>query len=128
MLYNQIEVITMAKVDTVTMRVDPKLKHQAEALCKDMGLTLSTAYTIFLKAIVNTRSIPFPIQASDPQPTKKTLAALREADDIASGKMPAKIYHSAAELIQEAKDETNAEDCTNVTVQKGLEEIHSAAS
>ena len=117
----------MAKADTVTMRVDPKLKHQAEALCKDMGLTLSTAYPMFLKAIVNTRSIPFPIKAGAPKPNKTTLAALKEADDIATGKVPAKTYRSAAELIQEAKDEVDAEDKANLTVQKGLKESHSAA-
>lgn len=56
----------MAKADTITMRVDPELKYKAEILCDSMGLTLSTAYTMFLKAIVRTRSIPFPIVAEDP--------------------------------------------------------------
>ena len=56
----------MAEVNTVTMRVDPELKYKAEELCESMGLTLSTAYTMFLKAIVRTRSIPFPIVADEP--------------------------------------------------------------
>ncbi len=54
----------MAKTETITLRVNPELKKEAEALCDDMGLTLSTAYTMLLKAIVHTRSIPFPIQAA----------------------------------------------------------------
>ena len=58
------------KATTLTMRVDPMLKEQAEALCAEMGLTLSTAYTMFLKAMVRTRSIPFPITA-DPFYGKK---------------------------------------------------------
>ena len=49
----------MAKANTITMRVDEKLKEQAEILCEEMGLTLSTVYTMLLKAIVHTRSIPF---------------------------------------------------------------------
>ena len=54
------------KADTITMRVNPELKRQAEALCADMGFTLSTAYTMLLKAIVRTRSLPFPLTASGP--------------------------------------------------------------
>ena len=51
------------KTVSVTMRVEPELKAQAEALCEQMGLTLSTAYTMLLKAIVRTGSIPFEIKA-----------------------------------------------------------------
>lgn len=54
----------MAKTETITLRVNPDLKREAELLCEDMGLTLSTAYTMLLKAIVRTRSIPFSICAS----------------------------------------------------------------
>ncbi|MCI6752501.1 MAG: type II toxin-antitoxin system RelB/DinJ family antitoxin [Selenomonadaceae bacterium] len=111
----------MPKADTITMRVDPQLKRQAEALCKDMGLTLSSAYTLFLKAIVNTRSIPFEIKASPALP-KDTAEAFREADAICAGKATSKTYTSAAALIQEAKDEACAEDQTDQTVQERLED------
>ena len=58
----------MAKENTVTMtmRVDSDLKHQAEILCGDMGLTMSAAYNVFLKALVRERAIPFKVMASDP--------------------------------------------------------------
>ena len=69
----------MAKSDTITMRVDSRLKQQAEALCEDMGLTLSTAYTMLLKAIVRTRSIPFRIQADDPFYSAKNQTVLLES-------------------------------------------------
>ena len=66
------------KASTITMRIDPTLKSQAEELCEEMGITLSTAYTMFLKAIVRTRSIPFPITA-DPFWSKKNQAYLAES-------------------------------------------------
>lgn len=69
----------MPKAATITMRVDDKLKQQAEALCEEMGLTLSTAYTMLLKAIVRTRSIPFKLQASDPFYSGTNQACLRES-------------------------------------------------
>lgn len=51
------------KTIAVTTRVNPDLKAQAEFLCEQMGLTLSTVYTMMLKAIVRTGSIPFEIKA-----------------------------------------------------------------
>lgn len=48
---------------SVTMKIDSELKAQAEVLCEQMGLILSTAYTMLLKAIVCTGSIPFEIKA-----------------------------------------------------------------
>lgn len=65
------------KADTVTMRVNPELKRQAEELCADMGFTLSTAYTMLLKAIVRTRSLPFPLAASDSFYSESNMAHLR---------------------------------------------------
>ncbi len=70
----------MAKTETITLRVNPDLKQEAEALCADMGLTLSTAYTMLLKAIVHTRSIPFAIRASeDPFWSEKNQRYLMES-------------------------------------------------
>ena len=66
------------KASTLTMRVDPVLKAQAEELCAEMGLTLSTAYTMFLKAMVRTRSIPFPVTA-DPFWSEKNQKYLAES-------------------------------------------------
>ena len=51
------------KTVSVTMKIDSELKAQAEVLCEQMGLTLSTVYTMLLKAIVRTGSIPFEIRA-----------------------------------------------------------------
>ncbi|MBQ9528516.1 MAG: type II toxin-antitoxin system RelB/DinJ family antitoxin [Fretibacterium sp.] len=69
----------MPKAATVTMRVDESLKRQAEALCEEMGLTLSTAYTMFLKAIVRTRSIPFEVRTEDPFYSESNMARLRHS-------------------------------------------------
>ena len=52
--------------DTLVINLEPELLKQAEAICEDMGFSLATACTIFCKAVVRTRSIPFSIQASDP--------------------------------------------------------------
>ena len=58
---------------SVTIRMDENLKKQAEQLFNDMGLNMTTAFTIFAKAVVRQNKIPFEI-AADPfygEPTQQ---------------------------------------------------------
>jgi DNA-damage-inducible protein J len=50
---------------SVTVRMDENLKKQVEILFEDMGLNMTTAVTIFAKAVVRQGKIPFEI-AADP--------------------------------------------------------------
>jgi addiction module antitoxin, RelB/DinJ family len=43
--------------------MDEKLKKQAEALFEEMGLNMTTAFTIFAKTAVRQQKIPFEISA-----------------------------------------------------------------
>ena len=43
----------------INIRIDDNLKKDAEEILEDMGLNMTTAITIHLKAIVRTKSIPF---------------------------------------------------------------------
>lgn len=56
----------MATNATMTIRIDADLKRQAEAICEEMGLTMSAAVTIFMKRLVKDRAIPFRVTAGDP--------------------------------------------------------------
>lgn len=69
----------MAMTGTVTLRLDADLKHQAEIICEEMGLTMSSAITIFIKRLVNDRAIPFQVAAKDPFYSENNLRHLREA-------------------------------------------------
>ena len=44
-------------------RIDPELKHQAEAVLEEIGLKPRAALELFYKQIVKRRAIPFPVQA-----------------------------------------------------------------
>ena len=46
----------------LNIRVDEDLKKQAEALFKDLGLSMSSAITVFLKAAVSHGGIPFEVK------------------------------------------------------------------
>jgi DNA-damage-inducible protein J len=82
---------------TINIRVDESLKKQSEMIFDELGMSMTGAITIFLKAVVRTKSIPFSLEI----PNKETIKAFREVDDISSGKAKAKKYSSAADLRKE---------------------------
>ncbi|MFR0578567.1 type II toxin-antitoxin system RelB/DinJ family antitoxin [Bifidobacterium thermophilum] len=49
----------MAGTPTTTMRLDPELKRQANQIFQPLGLTMTGAVTIFLKAVVREQGLPF---------------------------------------------------------------------
>ena len=51
----------MANIN-VTIRMDEKLKAQAEKLFSDLGLSLSSAITMFVKQAVREQRIPFEVK------------------------------------------------------------------
>ena len=63
---------------SVTVRMDTNLKKHAETLFDDMGLTMTTAITLFAKAVVRQNKIPFEITA-DPFYSESNMARLRES-------------------------------------------------
>ena len=67
---------------TFSVRMDENLKRQFDALCSDFGMSVSTAITVFAKAVVRERKIPFEISApaedTSRQAALNALFALRE--------------------------------------------------
>ena len=53
----------MAQV-SMTVRMDSQLKQNFDALCSRMGMSANTAFNIFVKAVIRSRSIPFTIKGS----------------------------------------------------------------
>ncbi len=71
---------------SVTVRMEENLKRQAEMLFEDMGLNMTTAITLFAKAVVRQNKIPFEIIA-DPFWSASNQTRLKEAiADLNAGK------------------------------------------
>ncbi len=83
----------------MSIRMDTELKKQAESMLSDMGLNMTTAMNMFLRQVVRQGRIPFEI-ATD-IPNKETLAAMKEMDDILSGKIITKKYSNTDELFED---------------------------
>ncbi len=84
---------------TINVRVDKELKRNCEKIFKELGFGMTTAITIFLKAVERSSGMPFSLEV----PNKTTLKAFQEVEDIANGKKPAKKYSSASELRKDLK-------------------------
>lgn len=46
-----------------TIRLDSDLKEQFDRLCEEFGMSASTAFNVYVRQVVRTRSIPFAIEA-----------------------------------------------------------------
>ena len=66
----------------LTVRIDAGMKNEAEKLFDDLGMSISTAFNIFLRQAVRAQAIPFTISRGITNRT--TLAAMREAEEIAN--------------------------------------------
>lgn len=52
---------------TINLRIDEKVKDNAENVLDELGLSMTSAITLFLKAVSRTKSIPFPITTNSPK-------------------------------------------------------------
>ena len=48
----------------VTVRIDSEMKSQFDELCEQFGMSANTAFNIFVKAVIRSRSIPFAIRGA----------------------------------------------------------------
>lgn len=66
-------------LSTVTIRVDDTLKNNFNNLCGQFGLSNTAAYTLFMKAVVRERRIPFDIRIdSDEEIRTKAVSAFAQ--------------------------------------------------
>jgi len=71
----------------VNIRMDKTLKEQFDKFCKDVGMTMTTAFCIFAKKSVREQRIPFEITAEDPFYGEQNMKRLKKAiKDLDNGK------------------------------------------
>lgn len=69
----------------VNFRIDEDLKKSMEATCKEMGLSMTAAFTLFATKVTREKRIPFDI-CVDPFYSKENMARLKKAaDDMDAG-------------------------------------------
>lgn len=70
----------------VNFRMDSELKKNMETTCKELGLSMSTAFTMFAKKMTREQRIPFDVSV-DPFYSKSNMDYLKKVvHDIEYGK------------------------------------------
>ncbi len=88
------------KTITIQTRIDTNLKKNAENILSSIGLDITSAIRLFLTQCVVQRRLPFQAVAPE-EPNEETIAAMQEAEDIASGKVKSKGYDDVDKMIDD---------------------------
>lgn len=88
----------MGNVSNVSFRIDSELKNQADALFEQLGMSMTTAFNIFLRQSVREGCIPFDVTTKT-KPNAETVAALLEAKALMND--PSTKSYSFEEAIKE---------------------------
>lgn len=82
-----------------SVRMDSQLKKDFSAMCEAFGMPVSTAITLFAKAVVREHRIPFEISADIPNAlTAKTIELAEQGKEL----------HGPFETIEELRDSLDA--------------------
>jgi len=89
----------------VNIRMDEDLKRDFDSLCQDLGLTMTTAFTVFAKTVVRRQRIPFEIARDIPN--AQTAAAIEEVQAMKRNPHLFKGFNSVEALFEELDSDEN---------------------
>lgn len=89
----------MSQTTNINIRMDSQLKKEFEQFCKDVGMNMSTAFTLFAKKTIQENKIPFEI--SRQIPNRETQQAMQEAEDILTHPENYRSYENIEELFKD---------------------------
>ena len=88
----------------VNIRIDQNIKKKAEAIFKGLGITPTTAITMFYIQTIRNNGIPFALKLETPN--QETLEAIKEVEEME--KDPSKrnrIFNSVDDLMDDLKND-----------------------
>ena len=86
---------------TVSLRFDDKTKKELDELCEELGMNLTTFFTIYAKKALRERKIPFEISApkKDPFYSEENMRRIRESEEqIRQGRVVVKTMEELEEM------------------------------
>lgn len=60
-----------SNIPATTIRIDPEVKREATAVLDELGLSMSGAVSLFLRAVVREQGMPFEVKAGGKQNRSK---------------------------------------------------------
>lgn len=86
-------------VTSITMRMDEKLKSQLQELVSNLGMDMTTFFTISAKQAVREQCIPFKITMD--VPNTDTIDAIKEVAEMKKNPSAYKGYNDVDEMMEE---------------------------
>lgn len=86
-------------IANVTMRMDEELKNQLQELVSNLGMDLTTFFTITAKQAVREQRIPFNISMEIPN--TETIAAIEEVRKMKENPAMGKSYTDVDQMMEE---------------------------
>lgn len=83
----------------ITMRMDEKLKSQLQELVSNLGLDMTTFFTMAAKQAVREQALPFNVTMN--VPNTETIAAFKEVEEMKKNPSAYQSYNSFSELLDE---------------------------
>ena len=85
----------------VNVRMDEEVKRSMEETCKELGITMSTAFNIFARKMSREKRIPFEVSI-DPFYSKNNIKAIKESiKQLEEGKVVKKSLKELEEMADE---------------------------
>ncbi len=88
----------------LTIRIDSDLKEQLKKIAEDMGMDLTTLFTIYAKKVARTGTIPFAITAHEVY-NEETREAFEEVEKMKKDPSYGKTYTDVDQMMKEILDE-----------------------
>ena len=85
----------------VNVRMDEEVKRSIEETCKELGITMSTAFNIFARKMSREKRIPFEVSI-DPFYSENNIKAIKESiKQLEEGKVVKKSLKELEEMADE---------------------------
>ena len=85
----------------ISVQVDSHDKEVATGILKKLGLNMSTYVNMAIKQLINRDGVPFDVV--NPKSSKELFEAIKEGEDILSGKIKTKSYTNMYEMLEDLK-------------------------
>lgn len=106
----------MADTTLVNFRLDQDTKRSMEGVCRDLGMSMTTAFTLFAKKVNRERRIPFDVSLDGVAGARASVPSLAVGANHAD---PAVIVEGVTRVFGEGAAERRALDGASLTVRRG---------
>ena len=89
----------------VTVRIDSEMKAQFDELCNQFGMSVNTAFNIFVNAVVRSRRIPFTIKGDSVEQSSALDLYMKQRKAAESSHEPEMTLEEINAEIREAREE-----------------------